>query len=396
MKKLILILLLGLACFWKPAMASDSNVPQAFKTSDGIFYLDLPPRADNAPGGAQFAREIAGLNLAERETAIVKAFLAGNVPSFSRKLRPLTFRQTLDSNSYTVVIFPVCDYLAIGSDEDYLYIPLTPSTAQYLAERMHCSMPTQKLVDIIYNKAGIKLRPQPIPPSDQMTTVPVFMQHTDSVKQQLGEMSYDRTADSLIAGHKKDIIISNKIYSPDRNYERVVIYGWHRGVNDPIQPVYNGHSAQYADYSHGVRLIWNTVLINGDSSSFREILKNSQLAGLLSSEGVITKPYYPPSDLFTSMGSLLNSSPSRFILFPNYPNPFNGTTTLSYRLKQSTPVNLSIYNAKGEKLVTLINQFQPAGEYRVQWSATTFSSGCYFYRLSSASFSQSRKMLMIK
>ena len=170
---------------------------------------------------------------------------------------------------------------------------MTPSAAQFLADKLNCLLPTKTVVDIIYNNAEIKLAPQPIPPSEIMTTVPVFTQHTDSIKEQIFQMRLDRSANSIIAGHKKDIIISNKIYSTDRTSDRVVIYGWHLGVNNPIQPVYNGHVDWYADYSHGVRLISKTAFVNGESTKVEDILKDSTLSILLSNEGLINKPYYP-------------------------------------------------------------------------------------------------------
>ena len=154
----------------------------------------------------------------------------------------------------------------------------------------------------MYASSEIPLSPQPIPPSDKMTSIQVFNQHTDSIKQQLSLLEIDRAANEIIAGHKKDIIISNKIYSPDRNNERVVIYGWHLSENNPIQPVYNGHIAMYADYSHGVRLISRLAFINGDSIHLEDILMDSVLYILLSSEGVISKPYYPITEGNTPSG----------------------------------------------------------------------------------------------
>ena len=265
------------------------------ETNDTILYLNIPARPEDAIKGSEFTDQITGLSLKDREKAVVEEILSGNVPSFSRKFQSLKISQTIGTGNYELIFFTVCDYMAIGSDEDYLYIPLTPSTAQYLANQMDCSLPTKKIVDIIYAGAGIKMYPQPITPSDKMTSVPVFSQHTDSIKQQISQIGYDRSADSIIAGHKKDIIISNKIYSTDRNYDRVVIYGWHLSINNPIQPVYNGHIAMYADYSHGVRLISNVVSINGDIYQVIDILKDPNLSVLLSSEGIISKPYYPIS-----------------------------------------------------------------------------------------------------
>ncbi|MDQ7051822.1 MAG: hypothetical protein Q9P14_02580 [candidate division KSB1 bacterium] len=270
--------------------------------ADTLRYLNLPDRPGNALTGSAFAKRVTGLSLQDREKAVVREILSGNVPSFSRKMRALTVHRTINGKRYECTFFATCDYLAIGSDQDYLYIPMTPAAAQYLADRFNGLLPTKTIVDMIYSIAEIKLHPQPIPPSSKMTTVPVFKQHTDSIRQQISQIGFDRSSDFIIAGHKKDIIISNKIYSPDRTYERVVIYGWHLSENHPIQPVYNGHHAEYADYSHGVRLISKLAFLNGDTVQVDEILKDASLSALLSDEGAIARPYYPTRDILTSIG----------------------------------------------------------------------------------------------
>ncbi|MGH1365601.1 MAG: hypothetical protein ACRBF0_18710 [Calditrichia bacterium] len=269
---------------------------QIITANDSLRNLKIPARSSIALEGSAFAAQVWDWNIEEREKAVVKEILSGNVPSFSRKLKAIMVNETIGDNSFEVTIFAICDYLAIGSDEDYFYIPMTPATAQYLADRLSCTLPTSKMVNLIYNNAELKLKPQPIAPSDTMTTVPVFWQHTDSIKQQFSQLALDRSANSIVGGTKKDIIISNKIYSPERKFERVVIYGWHLSVDDPIQPPYNGHGAMYADYSHGVRLIANTVIVNGDSVRVKDILSDAILWPLLSDEGVISQPRYPPGD----------------------------------------------------------------------------------------------------
>ena len=364
-------------------------------TNDTLWYLNIPERPENAIAGSEFVNQTSGLNLTSREKAIVREILSGNVPSFVRKLRPLKINQTINGKSYEFMFFSVCDYLAIGSDQDYLYIPMTPSTAQYLADKMQCSLPTKKMVDIIYNNAETKLAPQPIPPSNKMTTIPVFWQHTDSIKQQIAKMGFDRSADHIIGGHKKDIIISNKIYSTDRSYDRVVIYGWHLSINNPIQPVYNGHDALYADYSHGVRFISKFAFINGDSIQVDDILKDPNLSILLSHEGVISKPYYPDSDIFTSLGSHFKNPQMDFELNQNYPNPFNPTTRINYQLAKTSVVDLGIFNLLGEKVATLVSQEQPAGNYLVEWNALAHASGIYIYKLKVGFFEQSHKMILL-
>lgn len=294
---IILISIKVISCqsVYPVAGGDDTNLT----TNDTIRYLNIPERLENAIGGAEFVNQVVGLSISDREKAIAREIGAGNVPAFSRRLKPLKITKTVDGKSYELIFFATSDYMAIGSEEDYLYIPMTPSTAQYLAENMGCSLPTKKMVDIIYNQATVKLKPQPIPPSDTMTTVPVFKQHTDSIEQQIRQRGLNNAADNIIAGHKKDIIISNKIYPADKTSGSVVIYGWHLGESKPIQPVYNGHHALYADYSHGIRLIAQLAFLNGDAMLVDDLLKHPNLSILLSSEGVINQPNYPKSDLFT-------------------------------------------------------------------------------------------------
>jgi hypothetical protein len=372
-------------------------------TTDSIIYLNIPERDENAITGTEFVNQVINLSLTDREKRVAKEILSGNVPSFSRKLRPLKINQTINGENYEIIFFTVCDYMAIGSDTDYLYIPMTPSTAQYLADNMNCLLPTKKIVDVIYAQAETKLKPQPIPPSDKMTTIPVFKQHTDSIKQQITQIGLNRSGNNIIAGHKKDIIISNKIYSNDRNYERVVIYGWHLSVNNPIQPVYNGHIAEYADYSHGVRLIFKTAVVNGDSVQVEDILKDSNLSKLLSSEGVIAKPYYPQSKIFTSMINQIEKKTVDFILRQNYPNPFNPCTTIAYSIPSletlhatSQRIQLKVYDVLGKEVATLVNEKKPSGNYEVTFNGNKLMSGVYFYKLQSDGFVKTKKLILLK
>ncbi|MGD1889785.1 MAG: hypothetical protein ACFB15_04170 [Cyclobacteriaceae bacterium] len=265
-----------------------------------IRKLNLPQRSVNAIGGDEFVKQVIGLSLADREKAVAQEILSGNVPSFSLQLEPVQVTEVVDGKRYECLFYVAQDYMAIGSEEDYLYIPMTPLTAQYLANQLDCSLPTAKMVDIIYKQAAVQLAPQPIPPSDSMTTNPVFKEHTDSIRQQMLQMRLDRLAHPFMAGHKKDIIISNKIYPADRTLGRVVIYGWHLGEDRPIQPVYNGHHERYADYSHGTRLIAQRAFLNGDPVRVDTILKDRKLSVLLSNEGVIPRPVYPEYDIFTT------------------------------------------------------------------------------------------------
>ena len=224
--------------------------------------LELPPRQPAAQNGTAFARSIADLALAKREERIVAEVLAGNVPPFLRQLVPVH----VSAGNVKASFFVAPDYLAIGSDDDYFLAPLTPLAAQVIADRLDCVLPTPKMVDDIYESATVKLAPAPIPPSPAMTTVAVFLRHNEIVR---AARAGNVPLGALVAGHKKDVVIANKVFATTG---KVAIYGWHKLDGKPIQPLYAGHSASYADYSHGIRLVSRRMDVNGMTKSIAEVL----------------------------------------------------------------------------------------------------------------------------
>ena len=85
-----------------------------------------------------------------------------------------------------------------------------------------------------------------------------------------------------------------------------------------------------------------------------------------------------------------------FELSQNYPNPFNPTTQIRYTLPQATFVRVEVFNNAGQKIADLVAQKQPAGYHVVTFDASELSSGVYFYKLTTPSFSQTKKMLLVK
>ncbi len=88
--------------------------------------------------------------------------------------------------------------------------------------------------------------------------------------------------------------------------------------------------------------------------------------------------------------------PEKFALLQNYPNPFNAQTTISYSLPEPGPVMLSIYNIMGQKVATLVDGMQQAGEHKVVWNAGTFTSGIYFCRVKAKNYDLSTKMILLR
>jgi hypothetical protein len=89
-------------------------------------------------------------------------------------------------------------------------------------------------------------------------------------------------------------------------------------------------------------------------------------------------------------------NPREYSLSQNYPNPFNPVTLINYQLPKSSEVNLSIFDALGQKVDVLVNGSQSAGNHNITWNAINFPSGVYFYRLEAGSFVSNKKMILIK
>ncbi|MCD8480286.1 MAG: choice-of-anchor J domain-containing protein [Candidatus Cloacimonetes bacterium] len=85
----------------------------------------------------------------------------------------------------------------------------------------------------------------------------------------------------------------------------------------------------------------------------------------------------------------------------NYPNPFNPETTIRYSVREASPVNIEIYNLKGQLVKTLVSESKAAGEHSVIWKGTDnnnrpVSSGVYFYKMNAGKYSSTKKMIMMK
>jgi hypothetical protein len=88
--------------------------------------------------------------------------------------------------------------------------------------------------------------------------------------------------------------------------------------------------------------------------------------------------------------------PTEFALHQNYPNPFNPSTTLEYHVPQSAFVSLKVYNLLGQEVATLVNEQKEPGRYSVRWVADAVSSGIYFAKMQAGSFTQVRRMMVVK
>lgn len=234
--------------------------------------------------GSEFAHYVSSMSFSDRERAIEEQLLNGNIPSFLRRLKPVTLEQApANGKSGKASVATICvtpDYLAIGSDEDYLRIPANLHTARAVAKTFGFVLPTTAMVDAIYDQATFHLQPRPLPASPEMTSTTYYVNHNNLVQEALPS----NYAGELVAGNKKDVVLTNRLLSKPT---QIAIYGWHRLDARPIQPLSTVHEVRYADYSHGIRLVSETVQINGESRSIYEVLAASTFAPILSREGPI-------------------------------------------------------------------------------------------------------------
>jgi hypothetical protein len=245
---------------------------------------DIPERRANAITGAEFIKSVARLSREEREDAIRRELLAGNIPSFLRRLRAVEASAADSSGIRHAISYDVMpDYLAIGSDRDFVRIPMTPYTAQAFCDAFGFILPTSRMVNDIWAAATTHLDPRPL--TIERESPLTFLQHHQIIEAQLKGVERG----TFVAGIKKDVVLTNKLLEKP---QRVAIYGWHYPTGKPIQPVYAGHVDWYVDYSHGIRPVRRSMRVDGAIKPFEAIMKDPQLRSLISDEGEITALHY--------------------------------------------------------------------------------------------------------
>ncbi len=242
----------------------------------------MPRRKGNAASGTQFFSGLTGVGGSDRDALVINELARGNMPDFLHHLVPVTFRGPDARGAQaeiTICVTP--DYLALGSDGDFVRTPLGLPSAALIAGRFDMTLPTPRMVDAIYAQADVRLKPQPMQAGPQMTSTSYLMQHNASVQAQLAGRH------GLVAGQKKDVVMASRMAN---HPGRVAIYGWHRSGGHPIQPVSTVHQASYADYSHGIRLVSKTAYLNGKPVSLDDLLASGRYAWLINNDGPMPGP----------------------------------------------------------------------------------------------------------
>ncbi len=104
----------------------------------------------------------------------------------------------------------------------------------------------------------------------------------------------------------------------------------------------------------------------------------------------------PLSEMITSVEINPTDAPTHFSLEQNYPNPFNPATTIQYSIAHSGRTQLHIYTVLRREVATLVNTVQQPGTYSVEWDASGIPSGVYFYRLQAGTYTDTKRLTLIK
>lgn len=246
------------------------------------------PVATETKGGSVLVRELASLSLPERETQLEAWWGEGRLPQFLRT--PVSLALTSPDargREHTLTLQALPDYLAIGTDEDYVRVPMSPRLAQVLANRWKLVLPTPRLVDEIYAHAATRLDAHPLAYKHQkVESFEAVLEHEALVEAERRTKLAEAPVGALVAGHKKDIVLTTQLVRPEHQ-GRVAVYGWHGHGGKAQQGLSLVRSADYVEYAHAVRFLAPQCEVDGRPFALREVLQDAVLHKLVSDEGPV-------------------------------------------------------------------------------------------------------------
>ncbi|MCH8568009.1 MAG: T9SS type A sorting domain-containing protein [Balneolales bacterium] len=230
-------------------------------------------------------------------------------------------------------------------------------------------------------------------------------------------------------GASTALVINTFAYPQHAGSDDLSLYLYH-GVTDlPSVDLYHVGSTEtlVEQLGYGMKSM-NPILLSPDAHTFELVFSSGEVFATFDADfsmesnkmiGLYLSGFLSPSgnmdgDEITVLGimdddsvielNLISSNtgdgsqqlPREFALKQNYPNPFNPVTVIEYALPEPGQVTLEVFNLMGQRVATLVNGSEAAGQYSVTFDASRLSSGMYIYRLQSGSFVQTKKMMLVK
>jgi len=279
------------------------------KIDKSAGYMDVPwfqTHNDESVAltGHEFIQKVQDMGFWDMEEQTVAQILAGNVPSALKKFRKITYTVTIrhryqsytlegfpdgpvknETHKYKVEMWVLPDYLSIGNDADYVRMPMGPLAAQRVADSLYCSLPTTFLSDRIDEVSEGRIEIFPFRPVGDRNMKPLCFEDSNNAINALMR-SKGLKFGQFVSGLKKDVVLTTRLENEPEYYRHVAIYGWFHPDGHPQQPLFIRHGNFYSDYSHGIRLIYRTIKIDGKEYDLRAVLEDPFLFRLVSKEDV--------------------------------------------------------------------------------------------------------------
>ncbi|MCE9624906.1 MAG: hypothetical protein K8R69_05555 [Deltaproteobacteria bacterium] len=298
------------------ALSSENQAPdlvtlqERFRSPEDYHargFLNLPKRPDNALSGSQFVEKVLGVDLekfktnprqlgtlskVDRENAILEQIELGNIPEFLRRPKAVILKGP-DGGEVKTYVMP--DYIAIGSNEDFIRVPLSPILAQALARKYDLSLPTKTIVEETYSQAGKRIvgpsysHPEEFEAnSAYLDSSGFYLRSDQDIKSQLQGVPLG----TLVAGGKKELVVSPHVairFAGAPASEAIDFYGLYDSDGIPIQRT-PGHGREggyrHTEYALGVRFVSPVVVVttaSGDRKVMRmdEALRDPEIAKMM-------------------------------------------------------------------------------------------------------------------
>jgi len=211
------------------------------------------------------------------------------------------------------------------------------------------------------------------------------------------------------------------------NYVNVMLKGVNNDVNVVVELIYDIDNNTFYDQNTDVMLVskpvslnfdgWKEIKFKLDEETFKIVSKKqdnfevtedkafgiqlefesgSNFKESTFESGIALVSEIQNKEAFSDFDTSNSSSKESYFNISNFPNPFNPTTTITYVLPQATFVSIDVYDRLGRQVTTLVDQNQETGEHSVEFNASEYPSGIYFYRIKTPEKTEVKKMLFTK
>lgn len=243
----------------------------------------------------EISEELPEKNSQEREDKIINFVGLGHYLCTMSKI-------TSEWNGHLATIEVMSDALMLGEPDDFLRINATMEGQQRIADLLILSMMTSKISDLVYFNAKVRIEPQTQSPDSNMSNTSRMLKHSQAVTKAILDSVNGASIEDvgsgrvgLVADVGKDWILSNKLFGKK---SVAANYGWHtklkssssgpfkcQGGGSIWQNTGTVHNTKHVDYSQVVRLMSQTMTVDGKEMSFRQVATDPELCGLVSYEG---------------------------------------------------------------------------------------------------------------